>query len=122
MWIIPHAIGAYWGEVNTTIHKGFGMSGALTNGVMRDLGDLAPGFPGDRRRRSGPATALSMSARSGQPVTIFGLTVRPGDLVHADRHGAVVIPPEVVARCKAAIAKMQETERLVLDPARAARL
>ena len=32
----PNAIGAYWGEVNTTIHKGFGMSGALTNGVMPD--------------------------------------------------------------------------------------
>ena len=26
----PHCIGAYWGEINTTVHKGFGMSGALT--------------------------------------------------------------------------------------------
>ncbi|HAW16876.1 MAG TPA: acyl transferase, partial [Oceanospirillaceae bacterium] len=41
----PHAIGAYWGEVNTTIHKAFGLGGALTNGVMRDLGDLPTGFP-----------------------------------------------------------------------------
>ena len=41
----PNCIGAFWGEVNTTIHKGFGMSGALTNGVMRDLGDMAEGFP-----------------------------------------------------------------------------
>ncbi|MCI5040895.1 MAG: RraA family protein, partial [Donghicola eburneus] len=39
------AIGAYWGEINTTIHKGFGLNGALTNGVMRDLGDLPEGFP-----------------------------------------------------------------------------
>ena len=30
----PDAVGAFWGEVNTTIHKGFGMSGTLTNGVM----------------------------------------------------------------------------------------
>ena len=37
----PNCIGAYWGEVNTKVHKGFGLSGALTNGVMRDLGDLA---------------------------------------------------------------------------------
>jgi regulator of RNase E activity RraA len=35
----PACIGAYWGEINTTIHKGFGMSGALTNWVVRDLGD-----------------------------------------------------------------------------------
>ena len=41
----PNCIGAYWGEINTTIHKGFGMSGALTNGVVRDLGDLPKGFP-----------------------------------------------------------------------------
>ncbi|MGB0800033.1 MAG: RraA family protein, partial [Planktomarina sp.] len=40
----PHCIGAYWGEINTTVHKGFGLSGALTNGVMRDLGDLPDGF------------------------------------------------------------------------------
>ncbi|MDH5798321.1 MAG: RraA family protein, partial [Paracoccaceae bacterium] len=30
----PNCIGAYWGEINTTVHKGFGLSGALTNGVM----------------------------------------------------------------------------------------
>ena len=24
---------AYWGEINTKVHKGFGMSGAFTNGV-----------------------------------------------------------------------------------------
>ena len=41
----PDCIGAYWGEVNTTIHKGFGLSGALTNGVMRDLDDMPVGFP-----------------------------------------------------------------------------
>ena len=41
----PNCIGAYWGEINTKVHKGFGLSGALTNGVMRDLGDLAEDFP-----------------------------------------------------------------------------
>ncbi len=41
----PHCIGAYWGEINTNIHKGFGISGVLTNGVMRDLGDLPEDFP-----------------------------------------------------------------------------
>ncbi len=41
----PDCIGAYWGEINTHVHRGFGMSGALTNGVMRDLGDNAENFP-----------------------------------------------------------------------------
>lgn len=114
----PNAIGAYWGEVNTTIHKGFGMSGALTNGVMRDLGDMAPDFP-VVAGSIGPSHGFVHVRSINQPVRIMGMDVRPGDLVHADRHGAVVIPPEVVGQLEGAIRKMQETERLVLDPARA---
>lgn len=114
----PNAIGAYWGEVNTTIHKGFGMSGALTNGVMRDLGDMAPGFP-VVAGSIGPSHGFVHVRSVNQPVSIMGMRVHPGDLIHADRHGAVVIPPEVVGQLAEAIGKMQETERLVLDPARA---
>ena len=114
----PNAIGAYWGEVNTTIHKGFGMSGALTNGVMRDLGDMAPGFP-VVAGSIGPSHGFVHVRSINQPVQIMGMDVHPGDLIHADRHGAVVIPPEVVDQLAAAISKMQITERLVLDPARA---
>ena len=113
----PHCIGAYWGEVNTTIHKGFGMSGALTNGVVRDLGDLAPGFP-VVAGSIGPSHGFVHVRSLQEPVTVFGLRVATGDLVHADRHGAVVIPPDVVPGLAAAIARMQDTERLVLDPAR----
>ena len=115
----PQCIGAYWGEVNTTIHKGFGMSGALTNGVVRDLGDLPPGFP-VIAGSIGPSHGYVHVCSIGQPVRIMGLTVAQGDLVHADRHGAVVIPPETVASLASAILKLQATERLVLDPARTA--
>lgn len=113
----PHCIGAYWGEVNTTIHKGFGMSGTLTNGVMRDLGDLAGGFP-VIAGSIGPSHGFVHVTELNVPVTIFGLTIRSGDLVHADRHGALVIPPDVIARLPEAIEKMQQTEQLVLGPAR----
>lgn len=113
----PNCIGAYWGEVNTTIHKGFGMSGALTNSVMRDLGDMAPDFP-VVAGSIGPSHGFVHVTALDTPVTIFGLTIHPGDLVHADRHGAVVVPKEVVHQLAAAIKKMQETEQLVLGPAR----
>jgi regulator of RNase E activity RraA len=113
----PHAIGAYWGEVNTTIHKGFGMSGALTNGVMRDLGDMADGFP-VVAGSIGPSHGFVHVKEIGTRVTIFGMTVGQGDLIHADRHGAVVIPPDVLGNLAAAIQKMQETENLILEPAR----
>ena len=114
----PNAIGAYWGEINTTIHKGFGMAGALTNGVVRDLGDLPAGFP-VIAGSIGPSHGHVHVRSIGGPVRVFGLEIRPGDLVHADRHGALVVPPDVVADLADAIGRMQATERLVLDPARA---
>jgi len=114
----PNCVGAYWGEVNTTIHKGFGMSGALTNGVMRDLGDMAADFP-VVAGSIGPSHGFVHVRSINQPVRIMGMDVRTGDLIHADRHGAVVVPPEVVDQLQAAILKMQETENLVLGPARA---
>ena len=113
----PNAVGAFWGEVNTAIHKGFGLSGTLTNGVMRDLGDLADGYP-VIAGSVGPSHAFVHVREFGTPVTVFSLKVEDGDLVHADRHGAVVIPAEVVPDLGEAVRKMFETEKLVLEPAR----
>ena len=113
----PNCIGAFWGEVNTTIHKGFGMSGALTNGVMRDLGDMAEGFP-VVAGSIGPSHGFVHVRSVNQPINVFGLNIKSGDLVHADRHGAVVVPIDVIDGLEASILKMQETEKLVLDPAR----
>ncbi|MDA5095495.1 RraA family protein [Aliiroseovarius sp. KMU-50] len=113
----PNCIGAYWGEINTSVHKGFSISGALTNGVMRDLGDLPDNFP-VVAGSIGPSHGFVHVKEIGTSVEIFGLTVKDGDLVHADRHGALVIPPEVVPALEEAIIKLLDTEKLVLDPAR----
>lgn len=113
----PNCIGAYWGEINTTVHKGFGISGALTNGVMRDLGDLPEDFP-VVAGSIGPSHGFVHVKEIGTEVEIFGMTVRDGDLVHADRHGALVIPPEVMPLLEGAIHKLLDTEKLILDPAR----
>lgn len=112
------AVGAYWGEINTNVHKGFGLSGALTNGVMRDLGDLPEGFP-VIAGSIGPSHGFVHVREIGTPVTVFGLTIADGELVHADRHGALVIPQDYLSELGAAIAKMQATEAIVLDAARA---
>jgi regulator of RNase E activity RraA len=113
----PNAIGAYWGEINTTVHKGFGLSGALTNGVMRDLGDLPDGFP-VVAGSVGPSHGYVHVKEIGTPVKIFGLDIHPGELVHADRHGALVVPDADLPVLAAAIRKLLDTEQLVLGPAR----
>ena len=112
----PNAIGAYWGEVNTTVHKGFGMSGALTNGVMRDLGDMAEDFP-VLAGSIGPSHGFVHVREIATEVEIFGLKISDGDLVHADRHGAIVIPEDIIPALKVAIEKLLDTEKLILTPA-----
>ena len=112
----PNCVGAFWGEINTTVHKGFGVSGVVTNGVVRDLGDLPTGFP-VIAGSIGPSHAFVHVREFGKPVYVFGLAVEEGDLVHADRHGALVIPSLVIPSLQHAIEKLIATERLVLDPA-----
>ena len=112
----PDCIGAYWGEINTKVHKGFGLSGALTNGVMRDLGDLAEDFP-VVPGSIGPSHGFVHVREIDTPVNVFGMTVTPDDLIHADLHGAVVIPNEAIPILKDSIHKLFASERLILDPA-----
>ncbi len=111
------AVGAFWGEINTSVHKGFGLSGALTNGVMRDLGDLPEGFP-VIARSVGPSHGFVHVREIAGDVTIFGLSICDGDLIHADRHGALIIPDGYAAELESAIAKLQATENIVLEAAR----
>lgn len=113
-----NAVGAYWGEINTTVHKGFGLSGALTNGVMRDLGDLPDSFP-VIAGSVGPSHAFVHVREVATPVTVFGMRVEDGDLIHADRHGALVIPEQDIPNLAEAIHKLLATEKLILEPARA---
>lgn len=112
------AVGAFWGEINTSVHKGFGLAGALTNGVMRDLGDLPAGFP-VLAGSLGPSHAFVHVREIGTPVEVFDLRIADGDWVHADRHGALVIPEAYLPELGAAIARMRETEQIVLRAARA---
>jgi regulator of RNase E activity RraA len=115
----PDCIGAYWGEINTTVHKGFGLSGTLTNGVMRDLGDVPTGYP-VIAGSIGPSHGFVHVQEIGTQIEIFGMTVTEGDLIHADRHGALVIPKDVIETLEASIEKLLSTETLILEPARSA--
>jgi len=67
----PACVAAYWGEINTTVHKGLGVAGALTNGVVRDLGDLPDGFP-VVAGSIGPSHGFAHLREIASPVTVFG--------------------------------------------------
>ena len=109
------SVGAFWGEVNAKIHKKFGLTGALTNGVMRDLDGLPEHFP-IIAGSIGPSHCHVHVKSFGEPVSVFGLTVKEGDFIHADRHGAIIIPPELFPVLEGAIAKLIEIESTILGP------
>ena len=114
----PRVIGGFWGEMQVAQHKGLGIAGTLTNGVLRDLGMLDPGYQ-VIAGAVGPSHAFVHVTELDCPVTVFGMAVRPNDLIHADRHGAVVIPAEHIERMEWAIDVVLRKEVPVLTAARA---
>ena len=106
--------GAFWGEVNSNIHKALGVIGVLTNGSVRDLDVLSEGFQ-ILAGKIGPAHAYVRIEETGIPISIFGMEVKHNDLLHADRHGAVVIPAELSEKLPKAIELMISREKLILD-------
>src|SRR5260370_7436039 len=108
--------GAMWGEVNSTVPRGLGVLGGVTNGSVRDLTVLAKGFP-ILAGKVGPSHAHVHVEGWAMPVDIFGMTVVHGDLIHADRHGAVVIPHELAAKLPAPIDLLARKDKVILDAA-----
>ena len=109
--------GAYWGEVQSTIHKALGSIGCVTNGSFRDLDMWAPGYQ-MIGGRVGPSHAHVHMVTFGQPVNIFGMQVGHDDVIHADFHGAVVIPADAVRKLPAAIDLISRREKVILDVCR----
>jgi regulator of RNase E activity RraA len=112
----PNCIAGWWGEVNVAVHKGLGLSGAVTNGVMRDLDVIDKGFP-VLANAIGPSHGYVHVIDIATPVNIQGMRVAHGELIHADRHGALVIPAEVIDDLESSIEKVIAAEALVLGPA-----
>ncbi len=110
----PPGAGAYWGEVQSNLHRALGCVGTVTNGGVRDLDEVrALGFHFF-------AGCLSVShayvhvVDFGRPVEVGGLSVRPGDLLHGDQHGVTSIPLEIAERIQDGVAKVDQMERQLI--------
>jgi regulator of RNase E activity RraA len=84
---------------------------------MRDLDAMHPDFQCLAASLS-PSHAWVQVVETGKPVEVFGMSVSDGDIVHADRHGAAVIPQQYLDKLPAAIDLMARREKVVLDAAR----
>jgi regulator of RNase E activity RraA len=115
----PAGVGAYFGEVQTTIHKRLGCAGVVTNGHVRDLDEvLSMGF---HYFAAGVCVshAYVHLVDFGTPVSIGGLTVHSGEILHGDKHGVMIVPAEAAKGVASAAARVAERERRIMDCCRA---
>lgn len=90
----PNFIGSYWGEVNAGIHSALGCVGTITDGAVRDVQEMTSiGFKAISARLC-VGHAYSWPVRWNCDVEVFGCTIKPGQLIHADQHGFPVIPDD----------------------------
>src|SRR4051812_17492661 len=114
----PTPGGAYWGEINSTMHRALGSQGVITNGAVRDLDEV------ERLGFHFFASGVQVSHGYAHledfncPVKLFGMQVKPGDLIHADKHGALVIPHSIAHQVAEAARQVEENEKPRLNACR----
>jgi regulator of RNase E activity RraA len=109
--------GAFWGEVQSNIHKSLGILGVVTNGSIRDIPMIAEGFQMLAGSIS-PSHAFVHMIDFGVPVNVHGMAVKSDDLIHADQHGAVVVPSDKVEEMMKAMEKLTAHEAKIIEAAR----
>lgn len=106
----PNTYGAFWGEVNCNIHKALGCVGSIIDGGIRDLDEMNnAGFKALARRLC-VGHGFSVPVKWNCEVEVFGRKVKPEQLIHADKHGFVVIPQEDEKRLLQAARFMDSNE------------
>jgi regulator of RNase E activity RraA len=108
-------LGAYWGEVQGNIHKALGAVAVATDGTVRDLDEVHDlGFQFFAKEVS-VSHAYVHLVEIGIPVTVGGLTVRTGDLLHGDKHGVTSIPFEIADDIPGMVKTIAEYEQKTIS-------
>jgi regulator of RNase E activity RraA len=110
--------GAFWGEVQSNVHKALGALGVVTDGSIRDIPMIAPGFQ-MLAAAIVPSHAYVHVVDFGIDVDVAGMAVKSGELVHADRHGAIVVPTGKIDAMQAALEGLSAREAKIIAAAKA---
>lgn len=109
-----------WGELLSTAARARGATGAVTDGLSRDVGAIDDmSFPVFARGASPLDSSGRQAVRSfGEPVVCGGVEVHPGDVVVGDVMGVVAIPAalaEEVVRLAREKSSGEDVVRLELE-------
>src|SRR3954447_121552 len=106
----------HMGEVMATTAKALGAVGCVSDGGLRDVVEVRAlgGFhyfcPGLVVSHGNPVIC-----DVNVPVVLDGMAVAPGDLLHGDVNGILVIPAGIADRVAARAEEVRTAERVVLD-------
>ncbi len=113
-------LGALFGEIHATISTALGVCAYATNGAVRDL----PGIQATGLQVFSGSISVSHAyahvIEFGEPVDIGGLRIKPGDLLHGDRHGVLSVPVSIAAEIPRVAHEMLRMEKELIDFCRSA--
>ncbi|MGA8029181.1 MAG: RraA family protein [Bryobacteraceae bacterium] len=108
-------LGALFGEIHASISKALACAAYVTNGAVRDL----PGIQAAGLQVFAGSIAVSHAyahiVEFGEPVEIGGLQVKPGDLLHGDRHGVVSVPISIAGEIPKTAQQILKAERELIE-------
>jgi 4-hydroxy-4-methyl-2-oxoglutarate aldolase len=111
----PAGRGAFVGHMHAAILQALGCVGCLTNGAVRELPSVrAMGiqlFAGS----VGVSHAYAHIFDVGAVISVGGMEVRPGTLLHGDRHGVLTVPAEIAAQVSGVAGRLQQAEQKIID-------
>lgn len=110
----PDGPACIWGEVMANVNRALGCTAGITNGPVRDLPEMeAVGF---QTFAGGLAVGggFVRTVDVGEPVSVGGVAIAPGDLIHADMHGVLNVPLELAPELPDAIRAVEAFERHII--------
>jgi regulator of RNase E activity RraA len=106
---------AHCGEVMATIFRGLGAIGLVSDCAVRDIPEVrAVGFH-YFARGAVASHAYFRIVRVGVPIQVLGMSVRPGDILHGDGNGLIVVPDAGMETLPAAVDVVRRREKKLMD-------
>src|SRR5271169_2116870 len=111
----PPGRGAFVGDMHAAILKALGCVGYVTNGAVRELPSVRTMGMQLFAGSVGVSHAYAHIFEIGSTISVGGMEVRPGDLLHGDRHGVLTVPAEIAANVPAVADRLQRAEQSIID-------
>jgi len=111
----PPGRGAFVGDMHAAVLKALGCAGYVTNGAVRELPSVRSMGVQLFAGSVAVSHAYAHIFELGATVSVGGMEVRPGDLLHGDRHGVLTVPAAIAANVPIVADRLQRAEQKIID-------